>query len=44
MQGNEGAAKNLDFDLLALNRPPPKLNSKNILCYAIFWSEAPLRP
>ena len=42
--GNEGAANFLDFDLFALNQPPLKLNSKNILFYAIFGSEAPLRP
>ena len=35
-----GAAIFLDFDLFALNRLPLKLNSKNILCYAIFGSKA----
>ena len=34
--GYEGAAKILDFDLYSQKRPPLKLNSKNILCYAIF--------
>ena len=42
--GNEGAAKILDFDLFSQNRPPLKLNSKNILSYGIFLYEAPLRP
>ena len=41
---NEGAAKFLYLDLFALYRPSLKLNSKNILCYAIFGSKAPLRP
>ena len=41
VQEPKGAPEFLQF---AWNRSLLKLNSKNFLCYTIFWSEVPLRP
>ena len=40
----ELVSKSLRYIILLYNRPSPKFNSKNILSYAIFWSDAPQIP